>query len=73
MGRFFTYDVAVSNDQAVVERGPYRWLRHPSYLTLLPFAEDRADGFGLIWCSFYSGMNLESALGSALVGLVYLK
>jgi protein-S-isoprenylcysteine O-methyltransferase Ste14 len=32
LGRFFTYDVAVSNDQAVVEQGPYRWLRHPSYL-----------------------------------------
>ena len=32
LGRFFTYDVAVSNDQPVVEQGPYRWLRHPSYL-----------------------------------------
>jgi protein-S-isoprenylcysteine O-methyltransferase Ste14 len=32
LGRFFTYDVAVANDQPVVEQGPYRWLRHPSYL-----------------------------------------
>ena len=32
LGRFFTYDVAVSTGQSVVERGPYRWLRHPSYL-----------------------------------------
>src|ERR1017187_4976773 len=32
LGRFFTYDVAVSTGQHVVERGPYRWLRHPSYL-----------------------------------------
>jgi len=32
LGRFFTYDVAISSGQRVVERGPYRWLRHPSYL-----------------------------------------
>jgi protein-S-isoprenylcysteine O-methyltransferase Ste14 len=32
LGRFFTYDVAVSSDQPVVQKGPYRWLRHPSYL-----------------------------------------
>jgi protein-S-isoprenylcysteine O-methyltransferase Ste14 len=32
LGRFFTYDVAISTGQHVVEVGPYRWLRHPSYL-----------------------------------------
>lgn len=32
LGRFFTYDVAVSAGQHVVDRGPYRWIRHPSYL-----------------------------------------
>jgi protein-S-isoprenylcysteine O-methyltransferase Ste14 len=32
LGRFFTYDVAISTGQQVVERGPYRWIRHPSYL-----------------------------------------
>ena len=32
LGRFFTYDVAIANGQRVVEKGPYRWLRHPSYL-----------------------------------------
>lgn len=31
LGRFFTYDVAISKGQHVVEQGPYRWLRHPSY------------------------------------------
>jgi len=35
LGRFFTYDVAVSSEQYVVESGPYRWLRHPSYLGAL--------------------------------------
>ena len=31
LGRYFTRDVAVSADQAVVQRGPYRLIRHPSY------------------------------------------
>ncbi len=31
LGRFFTYDVAVQADQTVVEIGPYRYIRHPSY------------------------------------------
>ena len=32
LGRFFTYDVAISKGQHVVEVGPYRVVRHPSYL-----------------------------------------
>lgn len=31
LGRFFTRTVQVSGDQPVVDRGPYRLLRHPSY------------------------------------------
>jgi protein-S-isoprenylcysteine O-methyltransferase Ste14 len=31
LGRFFTYDVAVHPSQTVVEAGPYRYIRHPSY------------------------------------------
>ena len=31
LGGYFTRDVAVSADQTVVRRGPYRWIRHPSY------------------------------------------
>jgi len=31
LGRFFTRDVAVSPDQQVVQRGPYRLIRHPAY------------------------------------------
>jgi protein-S-isoprenylcysteine O-methyltransferase Ste14 len=31
LGRFFTLDVQVSDDQLVVTNGPYRWVRHPSY------------------------------------------
>jgi protein-S-isoprenylcysteine O-methyltransferase Ste14 len=43
LGRFFTYDVAISTGQNLIEHGPYRWLRHPSYLgSLLAYI-----GFGM--------------------------
>jgi protein-S-isoprenylcysteine O-methyltransferase len=31
LGRSFTFDVAVRAGQTVVESGPYRYIRHPSY------------------------------------------
>jgi protein-S-isoprenylcysteine O-methyltransferase Ste14 len=31
----FTVDVAVAGGQRVVEHGPYRWVRHPSYSGML--------------------------------------
>lgn len=31
LGKFFTRDVATRPGQYVVESGPYRWIRHPSY------------------------------------------
>lgn len=31
LGRYFTYQVAVHTDQLVIEKGPYRYIRHPSY------------------------------------------
>jgi protein-S-isoprenylcysteine O-methyltransferase Ste14 len=37
LGRFFTPDVRVQPDQRVIDRGPYRWVRHPSYSGLIVF------------------------------------
>jgi protein-S-isoprenylcysteine O-methyltransferase len=31
LGRSFTVDVATTSGQDVIDRGPYRWVRHPSY------------------------------------------
>jgi protein-S-isoprenylcysteine O-methyltransferase Ste14 len=31
LGRYFTFEVAVHSDQHVIEAGPYRYIRHPSY------------------------------------------
>ena len=35
LGRFFTVDVAIAAGHQVVDTGPYRLLRHPSYTGLL--------------------------------------
>ena len=35
LGRFFTNDVRVHPAQTVVDTGPYRWVRHPSYSGLI--------------------------------------
>lgn len=31
LGKFFTFDVAIQSGQKVVDSGPYRYIRHPSY------------------------------------------
>lgn len=31
LGRFFTVNVAIAEDHRLVDTGPYKWLRHPSY------------------------------------------
>ena len=77
LGRFFTVDVVVEKDHEVVERGPFRMVRHPSYAgVLLAFV-----GFALtlrnwgailvvlvpIFVAFIHRMNVEEeALGRAL-------
>jgi len=43
LGRSFRTTVEVEAGQAVVTRGPYRWVRHPSYSGLILIAA----GFGL--------------------------
>ena len=35
LGSFFTIVVRITQAQSVVDRGPYRWVRHPSYTGLL--------------------------------------
>jgi len=31
LGKYFTFDVAIQGGQALIETGPYRFIRHPSY------------------------------------------
>jgi protein-S-isoprenylcysteine O-methyltransferase Ste14 len=37
LGRFFTAEVRVQVGQRVIDKGPYRWVRHPSYAGLIIF------------------------------------
>jgi protein-S-isoprenylcysteine O-methyltransferase len=50
LGRFFTVDVAIAQKHELIDTGPYRFIRHPSYTgALLAFA-----GFGLALGSWLS-------------------
>ena len=49
LGRFFTVDVATHEGQTLVETGPFRFVRHPSYTGLL-----------LAFCGF--GVSLGNAV-----------
>jgi protein-S-isoprenylcysteine O-methyltransferase Ste14 len=62
LGRYFTIVVKTSADQAVISRGPYRVLRHPSYTGLLAV---------LLGCGLMLG-NWVGAMSSFLVVLAAL-
>ena len=64
LGRYFTVDVRVRPDQKVVDRGPYRWVRHPSYTGLLL----AVLGIGL---ALDNWLSLIVALVLPLVGILY--
>jgi protein-S-isoprenylcysteine O-methyltransferase Ste14 len=52
LGKYFTFDVAIQTEQILVEAGPYRYIRHPSYsgalLTLLGFGLALGNWVGLV-------------------------
>jgi protein-S-isoprenylcysteine O-methyltransferase Ste14 len=51
LGKYFTFDVAIQSGQVLIEAGPYRYIRHPSYsgalLTLLGFGLALGNWAGL--------------------------
>ena len=46
LGRFFTKDVVIASDHRLVDSGPYKLIRHPSYTGLLIFIAGVALCFG---------------------------
>jgi protein-S-isoprenylcysteine O-methyltransferase Ste14 len=52
LGKYFTFDVAIHSGQVLVEAGPYRYIRHPSYsgalLSLLGFGLSLGNWAGLV-------------------------
>lgn len=63
LGRFFTADLRVRPDQPVVDHGPYRWVRHPSYTGLIAFLA----GFG---CALTNWLSLALLLVVPTASLV---
>lgn len=77
LGRFFTVNVAIAEDHELIESGPYRWVRHPSYtgalLAFLGFSFSLGNWLALlviivpIFFAFSYRMNVEErALRNAL-------
>ena len=80
LGRFFTTRVMTQPGQTVVERGPYRFIRHPSYtgalLTVLGIVLCQANWlslacFPLALPGFLYRINVEEKALSAALGDAY--
>jgi protein-S-isoprenylcysteine O-methyltransferase len=50
LGRFFTTNVAIAKDHVLIDSGPYRFIRHPSYTGVLVMVIGFALSFAN-WCS----------------------
>jgi protein-S-isoprenylcysteine O-methyltransferase Ste14 len=60
LGRYFTVDVASQALQPVIDVGPYRLVRHPSYAGMLP----ALFGFGLAlgnWAGLFAMLVLPAS------------
>ncbi len=64
LGESFTYEVRVGASQRVVERGAYKYVRHPSYTAGLLM-------FGGIGLALGNWLSLACAFGCSLAGYAY--
>ena len=81
LGRFFTVDVTIEKDHELVERGPFRLVRHPSYtgvlLAFVGLALSMRNWIALlvillpIVAAFVHRMNLEEEALSRALGSRY--
>jgi len=63
LGRFFTVDVTTEKDHELVERGPFRMVRHPSYTgVLLAFV-----GLALSLCNWAALLVILLPIGAAFI------
>ena len=64
LGKYFSFQLAIQPGQIVVEQGPYRWIRHPSYTGAL------ITMFGL-GVAFTNWLSLLSILIAGFIGYSY--
>lgn len=57
LGAWFTLSLEAKADQPVIDRGPYRWVRHPGYLGQLT-----------MWLAF--GVATRNAIAIATIGIL---
>lgn len=64
LGRYFTFTVQTSRDQPVIDAGPYRVIRHPSYAGIL---------LAVLGLGFYFGnwLSLVVLVTAITFGIVY--
>jgi protein-S-isoprenylcysteine O-methyltransferase len=59
----FTVDVAIAHGQRLVERGPYRWMRHPAYSgSLLAFL-----GMAVLFADWLAALTLFLPIAAAFL------
>jgi len=69
LGRFFTVHVSIAAGQKIVDSGPYRFLRHPSYSgALLAFV-----GFGLCLHNWLAFLVLLTPITVAFVWRIHVE
>ena len=81
LGRFFTVDVQIAKDHQLVEAGPFKFVRHPSYtgalLAFLGFALSLNNWASVlvimipVTIAFVRRMTVEEDVLSAALGLEY--
>ena len=81
LGKYFTFDLAIQSGQILVEVGPYRYIRHPSYtgalLTLLGFGLALGNWAGLaaslscLGFAFAYRITIEEAALASALGKTY--
>lgn len=64
LGRFFTVDVAIAADHELVVRGPYRFVRHPSYSGMML-------AFAALAATFQNWLSFVFVLVPISLGLAY--
>jgi protein-S-isoprenylcysteine O-methyltransferase len=69
LGRFFTVDVAIAPEHEVIDSGPYRWIRHPSYTgAILAFV-----GFGLLLRNWLALLCLILPIAAAFLWRIHVE
>jgi protein-S-isoprenylcysteine O-methyltransferase Ste14 len=69
LGRYFTFNVAVHAGQTVVEAGPYRYIRHPSYTGALI----TVVGLGLVLGNWAGMIALVACVGTGYAYRIWVE